>query len=73
MTLEEQLAEKKTIKNLVLQGMEDNASAGSILGYTTNGTKITYEGATATKALLNELNAEIVTIEANISYLSRVS
>jgi hypothetical protein len=67
MTLEEQLAEKQSIKALVLQGIKDNASAGSLLGYTTNNTKVTYEGATKTYALLNQLNAEITTIEANIS------
>lgn len=73
MTLEEQLAEAKTIKDLVLQGMKDNASAGSLLGYTANSTKVTYEGATKTKALLNQLNAEITTIEANIYQLAATS
>ena len=69
MTLEEQLKEAIDIKNLILQGMKDNTGAGSLLGYTANNTKVTYEGATATKKLLNQLNAEIVTIEASISKL----
>lgn len=73
MTLAEQLTEAKEIKALVLQGMKDNAGAGSLLGYTSNSTKVTYEGATTTKALLNQLNSEIVTIEASISHLSSIS
>jgi len=72
MTLEEQLIEAKEIKALVKQGIVDNTSAGSLLGYTANNTKVTYEGATKTKALLNQLNAEIVTIEANISQLAAI-
>ena len=73
MTLEEQLAEKQSIKDLILQGMEDNASAGSLLGYSANSTKVTYEGATKTYTLLNQLNAEITTIEANIAQLVAIS
>ena len=66
MTLAEQLVEKQEIKNLILQGVKDNIGAGSLLGYTTNSTKVTYEGATKSNTLLNQLNAEITTIEANI-------
>lgn len=73
MILEEQLLEAKDIKAIVLQGMKDSASAGSLLGYTTNNTKVTYEGTTATKKLLNQLNNEIVTIEANIAHLKAIS
>lgn len=73
MILEEHLIEAKDIKTLVLQGMKDNASAGSLLGYTANNTKVTYEGATVTKKLLNQLNHEIATIEANITHLKAIS
>lgn len=73
MTLEEQLEEAIDIKNLILQGMKDNAGSGSLLGYTANNTKVTYEGATATKKLLNQLNHEIVTIEANIAQLKVIT
>jgi len=73
MTLAEQLIEAKEVKALVLQGMKDNASSGSLLGYTTNSTKVTYEGATKTKKLLNQLNAEIVTINANITYIGVIT
>lgn len=73
MTLEDQLVEKEAIKSLILQGMKDNASSGSLLGYTTNNTKVTYEGATKTNNLLNQLNAEITTIEANIAQISSIS
>ena len=66
MTLSEQLIEKNGIKTLLLTGVKDDISAGSLLGYTTNGTKVTYEGSTKTYTLLNQLNAEIVTIEANV-------
>jgi len=72
MTLSEQLAEKKQIKALLLQAMTDNVNAGSLLGYTTNSTKVTYEGATKTNTLLNQLNAEITTIEANTAHLDAI-
>ncbi len=71
MTLAEQLVEKQTIKTLMLQGMEDNASSGSLLGYTTNSTKVVYEGASKTYKLLNQINGEIATIESNIQQLAQ--
>lgn len=72
MTLEEQLAEAKEIKGLILQGVKDNISSGSLLGYTTNSTKVTYEGATKSYELLKRLKSEIATIEANIFHLGVV-
>jgi len=66
LTLEEELAESKEIKDLILQGLKDNISSGSLLGYTTNNTKVTYEGATRSYDLLKELKSRIATIEANI-------
>ena len=65
-TLEEMLEEKQTIKTLVLQGVKDDAASGSILGHTANNTKIVYEGTSKTIKLLDKLNNEIATIEANI-------
>ncbi len=69
MGLQERLTEAKEIRDIVLTGMKNNASSGSLLAYTTNNTKVTYEGATASKKLLNQLTNEISTIEANIQYL----
>ena len=72
MTLVEQLAEKNEIKTIILQGMKDNASAGSLLSYTANNTKVTYEGATKAYSLISKLNAEIVTLEASIEKLNSI-
>jgi hypothetical protein len=71
MTLEEQLTEKEEIKALILNGVKNDISSGSLLGYTTNSTKVVYEGSTKTYNLLNRLNAEIATIKANIYRLNK--
>jgi len=62
MTLEEQLVEKNTIKTALLVAITNNVNSGSLLAYTTNGTKVVYEGATATYKLLKELDGEIAQI-----------
>jgi ABC-type uncharacterized transport system substrate-binding protein len=67
MTLEEQLAEKNTIKTALLAAMTDNVDSGSLLAYTTNGTKVVYEGATATYKLIRELDGEIAQITSLIN------
>lgn len=69
MTLSEQLTEAQELKDLILTGLKNNASAGSLLGLTTNGTKVVYEGATATNKLLNEYNHKIATIKSNMAKL----
>ena len=73
MTLADQLVEKKQIKAFVLKALTDNVNAGALLGYTTNSTKVTYEGATKTNSLVNQLNSEIVAIEANIAMLGVIT
>ena len=72
MTLAEQLSEEKDIKEILLQGMKDNASVGSILSHTTNNTKLVYEGASKTMVLLKETNTRIALIEANIQKLTMI-
>lgn len=71
MTLQEQLKEYQEIKDLILQGLKDNLKTGSLLGYTTNGTKVTYEGVTKTNELLREYNSLISTANANISLANK--
>lgn len=66
MTLEEKLEEAKEIKDLLKTALKNNVSAGSLLGYTTNGTKIVYEGATATSKLLKDYNMDISQINSLI-------
>ena len=56
MTLLEQLTEYEEIKILLKSALKDNLSSGSIVGYTTNGTKITYENVSKTNTLLNKLS-----------------
>jgi len=73
MTLSEQLVEANEIKALIKTAHTDNIKSGALLGYTTNNTKVTYEGATATYNLLKRVNAEIVTIEANIAQLGAIT
>lgn len=70
MTLAEQLAEEIIIKEILLTGLQNNASVGSVLSHTTNNTKLTYEGATKTMQLLKESKSRIATLEANISKLT---
>lgn len=42
MTLEEQALEYKELADLVKTALSNTYSAGAIVGYTTNGTKVTY-------------------------------
>lgn len=69
MTLDEQLAEYKEIKDLLKSALTNNLSSGSLIGYTTNSTKIVYEGATKTNDLINKYNQLIATAEHQISSL----
>lgn len=69
MKLDEQLAEYKEIKDLLKSALTNNLSSGSIIGYTTNSTKIVYEGATKTNELIKEYNRLIATAEHQISSL----
>lgn len=73
MTLEEQLTEAEDIKELVVTGLKNNVSSGSLLGYTTNGTKVVYEGATATYKLKRELEKEISHIQSLIMNNKRLN
>lgn len=70
MTLSEQLTEYKDIKTLLLSALKDNLSSGSIVGYTTNNTKITYENASKTNTLIREYNQLISNIEMQITQLN---
>lgn len=69
MTLDEQLAEYKEIKELLKSALTNNLSSGSLIGYTTNSTKIVYEGVTKTNDLIKEYNQLIATAEHQISSL----
>lgn len=69
MTLDEQLAEYKEIKELLKSALTNNLSSGSLIGYTTNSTKIIYEGATKTNALIKEYNQLMAHAEFQISSL----
>ena len=73
MTLEEQLAEKNTIKTALLTAMTDSVGSGSLLAYTTNGTKVIYEGATKTYKLLQELDGEIALLTSLINNNTRLN
>lgn len=73
MTLDEQLIETKEIKALLLQGLKNNISSGSLLGYTTNGTKVAYEGATKTSQLLREYNSDIAQLNSLIANNARLA
>jgi hypothetical protein len=73
MTLEEQLTEYKELKELLKAGLSNNISAGSLLGYTANGTKVTYEGATRSHNLLKEYNYEIAQLQSLINNNARYS
>ena len=66
MSLKEDLVEANEIRALIKTAMKDNINAGMLLGYTTNSTKVTYEGATRSRILLRAYDSDIATIEANI-------
>lgn len=70
MTLLEQLTEYEEIKTLLKSALKDNLSSGSIVGYTTNGTKITYENASKTNTLIREYNQLISHTEMQIKQLN---
>lgn len=70
MTLTEQKTEYTEIKALLLTALKDNLSSGALVGYTTNGTKIVYEGATKTNLLIREYNQLIAHIEHQIVQLN---
>jgi len=42
MTLQEQAIEYKELAELVFTALKSNYSSGSVVGYTSNGTKVTY-------------------------------
>lgn len=42
MTLKEQALEYEELAKLTKDALSDNLSAGAVIGYTTNGTKVTY-------------------------------
>jgi len=73
MTLAEQLTEQEELKAIIKQGLINNASTGSVLAYTTNNTKVTYEGATESYKLLSVINQKIQTIKSNQSHLARIA
>lgn len=72
MTLEEQLTEANEIKALILTGLKDNIATGSLLGYTTNSTKVTYEGATKTDMLIRRYNNDIAQLQSLIANNKRL-
>ena len=70
MTLLEQLTEYEEIKTLLKSALKDNLSSGSIVGYTANGTKITYENVSKTNTLIREYNQLISHTEMQIKQLN---
>ena len=69
MTLVEELEEQKTAFR---SAMMNNANAGTVLGYTTNGTKMTYEGATKNRQVLKDIKYEIAQTQILISNNARL-
>lgn len=67
MTLPEQLAEEKSLKTLLLTGLNNSVASQSLLGYTTNGTKVVYEGSTKTFNLLQQIRHRIAIIESSLT------
>lgn len=72
MTLAEQLTEYKELKGFILTGLKENIQAGGLLGYTSNGTKVTYEGQTKSNELLKEYNYEISQLQSLINHNVRL-
>ena len=72
MTLAEQLAEDIEIKGYILTGLKENIQAGSLLGYTANGTKVTYEGATKSSELIKTYNYNIAQSQSLINNNKRL-
>ena len=72
MTLAEQLTEAEEIRALIKIGLTNNISAGSLLGYTTNSTKVIYEGATKSHKLLQEYSYEIAQLQSLINNNARL-
>ena len=72
MTLEEQLTEYKELKSFALTGLKENIQTGGMLGYTSNGTKVTYEGQSKSNKLLREYNYEIAQLQSLINNNARL-
>jgi hypothetical protein len=70
MTLQEQATEYKELADLTLTALKSSYSAGVIVGYTTNGTKVTYTNETALRQSLAEYRQKQAHANAQITQLN---
>lgn len=69
MTLQEQAIEYKELSELVKKALVDSYSAGAVVGYTTNGTKIIYTTEEKLRKSLSFYRQMQAQAEAQISQL----
>ena len=68
MTVEEQLADLELLRTALSTAIRENATSGTVLSYTSNGTKTTYEGASAAYNTLKKIDGEISQLKISLAH-----